>query len=154
MSKRTKTATVDIGLRVKEPLRARIERAAKDSGVSMNAEINGRLETTFTKEHLFDDLFGGPEMRRLAVMWAAVFAYDAQAGQYLQHGTPIGSPVDKKDLTDPASGAYRHGALAVVEALMKGMPDEAKALFLESLRSRVVTGIINRPRKAKGGAGQ
>ena len=78
MSKRTRAATVDIGLRVKEPMRARIERSAKDRGVSMNAEINDRLETTFTKEELFDRFFGGPEIRRMANLWAAAFGHGAR----------------------------------------------------------------------------
>jgi predicted HicB family RNase H-like nuclease len=41
---RSKAATVELRVRVKEPLRASIEAAAKRNGRSMNAEIVRRLE--------------------------------------------------------------------------------------------------------------
>jgi hypothetical protein len=40
---REDTATVDIKIRMKEPLRAEIEKSAKDKGISMNAEMINRL---------------------------------------------------------------------------------------------------------------
>ncbi len=40
---RKKSATIDLKVRMKEPLRAQIEKAAKQAGISMNAEIVGRL---------------------------------------------------------------------------------------------------------------
>lgn len=46
MSKRKQSATVDLKLRVKEPLRADIERDARRRGISMNAEMVRRLEQT------------------------------------------------------------------------------------------------------------
>ena len=50
---RKNTANVDIKIRMKEPLRADIERAAKRRGVSMNAEMNDRLASSFDREALF-----------------------------------------------------------------------------------------------------
>jgi Arc-like DNA binding domain len=47
MARREKDATVQVGLRVKESLRSKIEKSAKKSGVSMNAEIVRRLEKSF-----------------------------------------------------------------------------------------------------------
>jgi hypothetical protein len=44
MTKRPRTAIVQIGLRLPEPLRAHLEKAAKERGVSINAEIVTRLE--------------------------------------------------------------------------------------------------------------
>ena len=41
---RAKSATINLKVRMKEPLRARIERIAKQNGVSMNAEAVRRLE--------------------------------------------------------------------------------------------------------------
>jgi Arc-like DNA binding dprotein len=65
MGKREKAATVDIGLRTKEALRARLEKAAHRSGRSMNAEIVERLEQSFSREaeasRLFDAFFGGAD---------------------------------------------------------------------------------------------
>ena len=47
---RAKSATVDLKVRMKEPLRAQIEKAARKAGVSMNADIVGRLERSFIEE--------------------------------------------------------------------------------------------------------
>jgi hypothetical protein len=41
---RNKSATVQIGVRLPESLRANIEKAAKQRGVSMNAEFIARIE--------------------------------------------------------------------------------------------------------------
>ena len=150
MMKRPKAATVDIGLRVKEPVRARIERAARDNGVSMNAEINGRLDSSFTREDVFDRMFGGPEMRRMAMLWAASFYHGAQLGAQMEHGGKVDREVDPKELTNPTTTAYQEGAHAVVDALMKGMPSEAKRNFIQSLKSRAVTDEINARRRARG----
>jgi Arc-like DNA binding domain len=142
MSKRIKAATVDVGLRVKEPMRARIERSAKGRGVSMNAEINARLEATFTKEELFDRFFGGPEMRQMANHWAAAFAHGA--GQY------SGGQFDSQKDTDPSTDNYRAGALAVVHALMVGMPAETATLFIAQVQQRFISRVVNAQLRAKG----
>jgi hypothetical protein len=44
MPRREKTATAHISLRLKEPLRARLESDAREAGKSLNSEINRRLE--------------------------------------------------------------------------------------------------------------
>ena len=46
---RKKSVTVDLKVRMKEPLRAKIEAAAKENGVSLNAEAVARLERSFQK---------------------------------------------------------------------------------------------------------
>jgi predicted HicB family RNase H-like nuclease len=51
-SKRSQAATVDLKVRVKEPMRAKIQREAKAKGISMNAEIVQRLQRSLD----FDDL--------------------------------------------------------------------------------------------------
>ncbi len=56
MAQRKKTATVQLKVRMKEALRARIEKAAKAGSVSMNAEILERLERSFETENQY----GGP----------------------------------------------------------------------------------------------
>lgn len=54
MAKRDKNATVDLGLRVQEPLRAKLQRAASRNERSMNAEIVGRLEASFSSDRASD----------------------------------------------------------------------------------------------------
>src|SRR3954447_24995225 len=58
---RNETATVDIKIRMREPLRAEIEKAAADRGVSMNAEMVERLSESFRT----DNALGG---RRTAAL--------------------------------------------------------------------------------------
>ena len=53
MAKRKKTARVQINVRMREKLRARIERAAKARDVSMNVETVDRLERSFDIEEQF-----------------------------------------------------------------------------------------------------
>src|SRR4051794_10891857 len=52
MTSREKTATVDLRVRMKEPLRAQIEEAAKERGISLNAEAVARLEQSFRDQRL------------------------------------------------------------------------------------------------------
>ena len=47
MTKRPKSEVAAVGLRIREPLRARLEQAAKQNGVSLNREMNNRLADSF-----------------------------------------------------------------------------------------------------------
>ena len=58
MAKRGKSPRAQVPLRIPEAQRARIEKAAKSRGVSMNAEIVERLERSFETE----DRLGGPRV--------------------------------------------------------------------------------------------
>jgi hypothetical protein len=50
MPKRDDAATVQLKIRIKEPLRAAIEAYAETRGVTMNAAINDRLEQSFRED--------------------------------------------------------------------------------------------------------
>ena len=67
---RPKSATVDLKVRMKEPLRAKIEAAAKDHGVSLNAETVGRLGRSFLDEEARDREWGGKKLHGLFRMMA------------------------------------------------------------------------------------
>jgi hypothetical protein len=54
MAKRAKTALAGTHIRLREPLRRRLESAAKARGVSMSAEITERLEASFRNELQID----------------------------------------------------------------------------------------------------
>lgn len=58
---RAASETIQLKVRMKEPLRARIEEAAKKRGVSMNVEAVNRLESSFANEGRVADEFGGQE---------------------------------------------------------------------------------------------
>lgn len=59
---RKRSATVQLKIRMKEPLRAKVEKEAKKRGVSLNSEVVSRIEDTFINR---DDLFGGANRYRL-----------------------------------------------------------------------------------------
>ena len=74
MAEREKTATVDIKLRLKEPLRARVEAAAAERGVSMNAEMVDRLDRSFDQ----------PEMKIGLLAEVMTLAYGPKLGRIVE----------------------------------------------------------------------
>ena len=54
MAARKPTAIVGLKVRLREPLRKKLEVAAKKKGVSLNAELVARLEELFLGEGLLD----------------------------------------------------------------------------------------------------
>src|SRR6478736_1868325 len=55
MEKRDKNQTVQLRLRIRESLRARLEKDARRSGISLNAEVERRLEASFAPVVPSDD---------------------------------------------------------------------------------------------------
>lgn len=56
MAKRAKTAIVSLKVRVREHLRAKLEKSARTQGGSLNSEIVRRLERSFEEDTLAEDL--------------------------------------------------------------------------------------------------
>jgi hypothetical protein len=139
--KRDRTAVADVKTRLREPLRAKLERAARDHGVSMNAEIVGRLERSFAR----DEEFGGLQGRERAHM--ALSAFNTAGAQWARD-----RGVSDAWENDPE--CYLTAALAAAETLMISAPEgldlPTLSLHVGSLKSRLMTRIINRP-KRKGG---
>lgn len=59
MAARKPTAIVGLKVRLREPLRKKLEVAAKKKGVSLNAELVARLEESFLSEGLQDRMEKG-----------------------------------------------------------------------------------------------
>src|SRR5688500_1280952 len=85
--RRDKTETVQVGLRLKEPLRKALDEAARQRRVSMNAEIVARLERSFEAE----DRFGGSSILPIVNMLAGAFVRGGQLGAAAQ-GHPEWTP--------------------------------------------------------------
>jgi hypothetical protein len=70
MVKRAKGQVVNLRLRIRESLRARLEKDARRTGISLNAEVERRLEDSYTAqkelEHVRELL---KEQRRVIVEW-------------------------------------------------------------------------------------
>ena len=128
MPERTKSDTVQLKVRMKEPLRAALEEASERRGVSMNAEIVQRLERSFTEE----ESLGGPGMRRLAYSMIVAFT---RAGRLRAGGK-------ENWIDDP--DCYRAGVFGVVDALLIGMnvPPQEVDLAIESLRGKLMSRVL------------
>jgi Arc-like DNA binding domain len=66
MAARKQTAIVGLKVRLREPLRKKLELAAKKKGVSLNAELVTRLEESFLGESLterMDQILAGFDKR-------------------------------------------------------------------------------------------
>ena len=74
MAKRGKSPRAQVPLRIPEALRARIEKAAKETGQSMNAEIIDRLEGSFGTE----DRLGGPRLVEIVEAMASAMKTTGQ----------------------------------------------------------------------------
>lgn len=75
---RPKSATVDLKVRMKEPLRAEIEAAAKDRGVSLNAEAVALMEQALQER----EALGGRECYALfRMMGAAANLIEGRTGK-------------------------------------------------------------------------
>jgi Arc-like DNA binding domain len=71
-AKREKAQVVQFKLRIRESLRARIEVAARKSGISMNSEIERRLEESFDAASIVGGLRAyNDELKAMIEEWRA-----------------------------------------------------------------------------------
>jgi hypothetical protein len=101
---------------MKEPLRAAINEAAHQRGVSMNAEVIARLERSFAEEaHV-----GGPTMLGVTNLMSGAFLRGGQAA-----ATASGHPEWTVDQWLQDDFCRRAASLAVGQALSLPLPDRA-----------------------------
>lgn len=141
MVRRRQTAKADLKIRLKEPMRARIERAASKRGVSMNAEMVDRLERSFGQ----DDSFGGPQWRQTAHLMLSAFAI---AGQRRADS--------KRFVGDWMTDAdcYLAAVCGVIEGLTIGahrgaLDRDYVGAVIESLKGRLATRLVNKAGEQK-----
>jgi hypothetical protein len=142
MSQRSQSAYAHLKVRMKEPLRAVLEQAARERGVSMNAEIVARLERSFEEE----ERFGGSAMSPIVSMLAGAFKRGGELGK---HARQHPEWTTSEWLADPI--CYRAAAYAVADALNLPGPDKASmsdpAAVHELLTSMVAGGAPMRVTK-------
>jgi hypothetical protein len=132
---RDDTATATIKIRMREPLRANIERAAAQNRRSMNLEMIERLQRSFSEEDK-DAFFGGPGLREIAYGMASAFG---------SHGTAYAAANGNRH--DPAEwltdeSTYNEAMIGVIEMLWAmhpghPSPDDFR-LVLDSASRRLV----------------
>jgi hypothetical protein len=131
MVRRQKTDRVQLPIRLRESLRADLEKAAKQAKHSLNAEVVDRLERSVRDELVF----GGPEVRGISYLMASAFYH---TGRNSSGGKKIDEWIYDPDI-------YRAAIVGVVDALVSGLPDHSQRLFIEAVTRRILT------RQANGG---
>jgi hypothetical protein len=117
---RKDSETVQVGLRMKEPLRATLEAAADRRGVSLNNEMVRRLEASLNEE----DRFGGPELMPIVnIMLGAFLRGGRIAARAAKH--PDWTEADW--LNDPQ--CYRIAAGMVHDALLAAEPERSEEFY-------------------------
>jgi hypothetical protein len=82
---RHKTDLVQISIRTKEPLRAALESAARERGVSMNAEIVERLTRTFEDEIKLEAEFDRRQLYAILRIMAAAMDHAGHSAAIVTH---------------------------------------------------------------------
>lgn len=113
MTLRKPSDRVQIGLRLRESIRQRLEADAKAHGLSLNAEIEQRLERSFELE----GQFGGPEMVAAVNLMSGAFLRGGQLG-----ATAVGHPKWSPAQWMQDSVCYEAAMVAVFDALSAAQP--------------------------------
>ena len=128
----------NLTFRTRDQLRDQLERVAAAAGRSISEEIEYRLTLSFSH----DDAFGGPAMRRIAILMAVAFH---SAGNLTSSGKPI-----EEWIRDP--DVFRRATFSTIQALFAAIPgitDEDIAMEIEGLKGWLLTRIANRQRDVK-----
>ena len=112
MARARDSKIVQVKARMREPLRARLEAAAKRRRVSINSELVDRLEQSFAK----DEAFGGFTIANMARLMAAAFLRGGQHAADADH--PHWRPAHWISNSD----CYDAAVKAVVRALKSMRP--------------------------------
>jgi hypothetical protein len=123
----------NLTFRTRDQLRDQLERTAAAAGRSISEEIEYRLTLSFSH----DDAFGGPAMRRIAMMMALTFR---SAGDLSSSGKPVAEWINDPDV-------FCRAMFGTIYALFRAIPnvtDEDIALEIEGLKGRLLTDIANR----------
>lgn len=126
--KRKPTDRAQLPIRVRESLRARLEKSAKARGVSLNAEIVRRLEQSVGKE----DELGGPELVHLVNLMASAFLQAGNAAARFE-GHPEWTVAEWS--ADPI--CYIKAVKSVAQALAGAHPEfQGDEVFMEVGKKR------------------
>jgi hypothetical protein len=140
MARRAKSDTIQLKVRMKEPLRAQLELAAKAHGVSLNSEIVDRLERS---ERQIEDVFGGRDVYGIMRVIAAAIHETGSTAGFFTTGSLDGA---RGWLRNPwAYDQAVQAALRVFEALKPdGDPSPPKdQKHMENLGRGFASGILN-----------
>lgn len=152
---RKQSQTVQLKLRMKEPLRAAVEKSAKKRGVSLNTELVDRIERSFEQDRHLDQALGGPEMRRTAELMISAFGHNGNL-----MAAALGHPEWTAAEWMADESCYRAAVLGVVEALLVARPNAGwdrpqVGREVEAVKGRILTWLVRAGRiQTEEGSGQ
>lgn len=148
MAKRDQTALVQLKVRMREPLRARMEQDAKRRGVSINAEIVDRLERSLDRADLLPEVMSlnyGEELAGVLMFLGTVMIW-ADAFHRVDNSQPRGP--SHKWMWAPDADAYDQsvrGAVAVLEAMRPDEPVIAHSNAGEEMANTIIKAVRGDP---------
>ena len=136
-ARRPGSEIVQVKARMREDLRRKLEREAASRGLTVNAEILRRLESSFTEQ----TALGGPELQNIAHIMAATFAHSGTM-QAVAEGHPDWTPHEWL----LHQTCYREAMVSVMIALLEFLPDKSPhevKLLIEALEGRAMSRLAN-----------
>jgi hypothetical protein len=144
---RKETATVDIKVRMKEPLRRAIEQAARRTNISLNAEAVRRLESSFDRADLLPEVVTLTYGRQMAGLLLAIGEATAWASRFTAFMR--NDKIDTSNwLDDPAAFKQAEDAIRVILDALRP-PGQVPTLgdpSLDNLGANQAAEILSRAR--------
>ena len=117
---RDQTAMVQLKIRMREPLRARLEEEAKFHGKSINSEVVDRLGRSFERQDIFSEMLGFAHDSHLAGVLMMLGSVMEQVGYLHVKPQQSRSPFGSRWAEDPV--AFDQAALAAIALLNAARP--------------------------------
>jgi len=152
MSSRERTAVVQLKVRMREVLRAKLEKEAKQRGTSINAEIVDRLESSFERKDLLTEVLSltyGRQVAGILMLLGSAMNHagvnsllTAAGGPFFDDNTDFTSWIDHPNAYEQA----KLGVVAVLDALRpKGDVTEPKGTTGIHVAKEIIRTIRKRP---------
>lgn len=122
MGKRKQSATIDLKVRMKEPLRAALEQASRKRGISMNAEAVSRLERSFQTQNTLNDMLSFAYGDEVGGLILAIAALMTKVGPFAAHQKAMALGERNQPWTDDPY-SYDQAVLAAIALLRRARPN-------------------------------
>jgi hypothetical protein len=133
--------SAQLKVRTRAPLRALIETAARERGVTLNEEINDRLQASFDEQRRIDEVFGDEQLFLLAKIVACT-VQTVTLGTQRNHDAPLTIFLD--------THAFDRAA-AAVNGVLKSLRPSAASKGGKLPRQRVPKEILSDIERLVGG---
>ena len=148
---RKSSEKVQLKLRMREPVRAAIEKAAKLRGVSMNTEINARLDQSFEHETIVDRVLSGESGNLARLIITAIQAVERATGKQSRNDSYTAAQarlaadtILDAELARPGTKKVKASPKLLLK-LTDGLPPDIASEMMEYLGATIASNLIGRP---------